>query len=342
MSSCSVGENIVMQEIFFEFTLVISLSFLIGFGSSMVGVSGGVFKTPVLIIIIGLSASFATAISLFSALFVAIPSTIRYYRNEKKPTLIKVGLLTALISIPGLLVGIILKDMVVSVNDYLLRVIFGISLFPVALMMLLAKRKQNGKDSVCEVSDYNINSNSTFRLLFAGIGFFVTGVASSMLGLGGGVLYVPIMCIILGMPMLSAAATSVFVMLFTSTAGTIMNFAIIPQMANILLFIFYSSALGIGLVIGSILGAGYACKVDGIILRRFFGVILIFPLIHLMRLGQLWLDPLETSTLTGTVGDIIIWIMIILPCSLVWIYWYRKTNESKQALDNKIEQTKGS
>ena len=311
-----------MQEIIIEFALVLSISFLIGLGSSMVGISGGVFKTPVLIIIFGLTAQLSTAISLFSAIFVAVPSSIKYFRNEKKPTMVKIGLLIAVLSVPGLLIGVILKSMIAG--DYVLRVIFGVSLFPVALMMLLTKRKPDKIDNLCEISEYNIRSNSSIRLFLASISFFVTGIASSMLGLGGGALFVPIMCLMLGMPMLAAAATSVFVMLFTSTVGTIMNFVIIPQTADISSFIFFSTALGVGLVIGSIVGSDYACKVDGVILKRFFGAILVYPLIHLMHLGQLWLDPLGANSLISISGNIIIWVLIILLCAIVWVHWQKK------------------
>ena len=311
-----------MQEIFFEFTLVLSISFLIGFGSSMVGISGGVFKTPVLIIIFGLTAQFSTVISLFSAIFVAIPSSIRYFRNEKKPTMVKVGFLIVILSVPGLLIGVILKSMIV--DDYLLRAIFGVTLFPVALMMLLTKRKSDRTDNLCEISEYNIGSNGYPRLILASISFFVTGIASSMLGLGGGALFVPIMCLILGMPMLAAAATSVFVMLFTSTVGTLMNFAIIPQAADISSFLFYSTALGVGLVIGAFMGSDYACKVDGVLLKRFFGAILVYPLIHLMHLGSLWLDPLGINSTISIIGNILIWLLVVLPCAIMWMHWQKK------------------
>jgi len=329
-----------MQEIVFEFTLVLSISFLIGLGSSMVGIAGGVFKTPVLIIIFGLTAQFSTVISLFSAIFVAVPSSIRYFRNEKKPTMVKVGFLIAGLAVPGLFIGVILKSMIV--DDYLLRVIFGVSLFPVAVMMLLTKRRSEITDNPCEISEYNISSNSHLRLFLASIGFFVTGIASSMLGLGGGALFVPIMCLILGTPMLVAAATSVFVMLFTSTAGTLMNFAIIPQTADISSFLFYGTALGIGLVVGAAIGSDYACEVDGVLLKRFFGVILVYPLIRLIRLGQLWLDPSGTNLMLCTIGDIIIWMLIVWPCVIIWTYWRRKRKTPEQYHESVIEETKGS
>ncbi|TFH04846.1 MAG: sulfite exporter TauE/SafE family protein [Candidatus Thorarchaeota archaeon] len=333
-------QNKTMQAIVFEFGLLVLFSFIIGLGSSMVGISGGVFRTPLLILVFGLTAQFSTAVSLFAALFLAIPSSIEYNRNEKKPIMFKLGLLITLLAIPGLLIGVFLKSMIV--DDYILRIIFGVSLTPIAIMMLLTKGKPNRADNECNDTEYDIARNSIRRMIIAGFACFVAGIAGAMLGLGGGVIIVPALCIVLGMPMLIAAATSVFSIIFISIAGTIMNLAIIPQIDNISLFIFYSVALAIGMIFGGKIGASFACKVDGVLLKRIFGVILVFPLVHLMYLGQLWLDPLGTNPLLGIVADIIIWILIVIPCAFVWIYW-RSNNralEQKRIVD--IAESKGS
>ncbi|TFG31851.1 sulfite exporter TauE/SafE family protein, partial [Candidatus Thorarchaeota archaeon] len=320
-----------MQVIVFEFGLLVILSFLIGLGSSMVGISGGVFRTPLLILVFGLTAQFSTAVSLFTVLFLAIPGSIEYNRNEKKPIQFKLGLLITLLAIPGLYIGVILKSMIV--DDYILRIIFGVSLSPIALMMLLTKRKSNGTDSECDATEYDIASNSLPRIIIAGFGFFIAGIAGAMLGLGGGAIIVPVLCIILGMPMLVAAATSVFSMIFISIAGTLLNLAIIPQIGDLSVFLFYTSALAIGKIFGGKIGAGYACKVDGVLLRRLFGAILVFPLVHLMDIGRLWLNPPGTNLLLCTIGDIILWILIVLPCAIVWIYWSKTKQLTKQSHD---------
>ena len=308
-----------MQELFIEFCLVAFLSFIIGIGSSMVGISGGAFKTPVLIIIFGLGAQFSTGVSLFSALFLAIPSTIEYNRNEKKPIMFKMGLIIALFSIPGLFLGVLLKTWIT--DDFLFRTVFCVCLFPVALMMLFSRKKQNETTSNCVTKDYRLTFDDKPRLIVAGLGFFIAGIAGGLLGLGGGILYVPIMCLVLGMPMLIAAATSVFAMLFSSSAGTIINLILIPEIFDTYLFLFYSSALGIGFVFGSKIGVDYACSIDSIQLKRFFGAVLVFPLVHLMRLGQIWLDPLGVNILVATLGDLIIWAFVIIPSAVIWMRW---------------------
>ncbi len=330
----------IMQAFVFEFGLLVLMSFIIGLGSSMVGISGGVFRTPMLILVFGLTAQFSTAVSLFAVLFLAIPSSIEYNRNEKKPIMFKLGLLIALLAIPGLYIGVVLKSMIV--DDYVLRIIFGVCLAPIALMMLLTKRKSNGTDSDCDVTEYDIASNNVPRMIIAGFGCFVAGIAGAMLGLGGGAIIVPVLCIVLGMPMLIAAATSVFSMIFISIAGTAMNLAIIPQIGDASVFIFYTAALAVGKIFGGKFGAGYACKVDGVLLRRLFGVILVFPLVHLLDLGRLWLDPLGTDLLLCTIGDIILWTLIVLPCVILWVYWSKKNPVTQQYHEVVTVEAKGS
>ncbi|MHA1290137.1 MAG: TSUP family transporter [Candidatus Thorarchaeota archaeon] len=163
-----------------------------------------------------------------------------------------------------------------------------------------------------------------------------------MLGLGGGAIIVPVLCIVLGMPMLIAAATSVFSMIFISIAGTAMNLAIIPQIGDVSMFLFYTAALAVGKIFGGKFGASYACKIDGVLLRRLFGVILVFPLVHLIDLGRLWLNPLGTNLLLCTIGDIILWILIVLPCTILWVYWSKKKQVTQQYPDTINIEAKGS
>jgi uncharacterized membrane protein YfcA len=327
-----------MQELLIEFTILVSMSVLIGLGSSMVGVSGGAFRTPLLILVIGLSTQFSTAISLFSVLFLAVPSSIEYSRSDKKPIMFKLGLVIAALAVPGLFIGVLLKSFIV--DDYLLRIIFGVSLFPVALLMLLSRRKQNETDAQCSIENYDIRKKSKGRLVIAGFGSFLAGLSGALLGLGGGLVIVPTMCSVLEIPMLAAAATSVFAMIFISIAGTIMNIAMIPQMGSPPLFLFYALAIGMGKILGGKLGADFACKVDGVLLKRLFGAILVFPLIHLMNLGQMWLDPLGTNMLISTLGDVILWIAILAPFIIGWRYWSRNTQQIQHSIE--ITESKGS
>ena len=320
-----------MQEIVLELSFVIALSLIIGLGSSMVGISGGAFKTPMLIIIFGLTTHFSTAVSLFSALFLAIPSSIQYYRQDRKSISTRIGFTIAAFSVPGVIVGVLVKSVIV--DDYVLRIIFGASLFPIAMMMMLTRRKESDTKSCSVIEEYDHSKCSSLQWTIFAIGSIVAGFAAGLLGLGGGTIVVPAMCIILGMPMVMAAATSVFAMIFTASAGTIVNYAIVAQTGNLYSFLFYSLAIGAGMIVGSQIGPKYACKFDGVLLRRIFGVILVFPLVQMMNIGKFLLNPYGVDYLMETLGDILVWIIVIISHSFVWLYWFISTSHFHSSIN---------
>ena len=78
------------------------------------------------------------------------------------------------------------------------------------------------------------------------------------------------------------------------------------------------------MVIGAQFGSRLACRVNSVQLKRIFGLILVFPLVKMMKLGQFWLDPSRTSVLLSTLGDIIIWLLIVVPIGVFRLYQIRK------------------
>ncbi|MHA1575913.1 MAG: sulfite exporter TauE/SafE family protein, partial [Candidatus Thorarchaeota archaeon] len=240
-----------------------------------------------------------------AALFIAIAGTVAYSRQETKPIIVKAGLFLAITTIPGSLVGVALRELIT--DDMILRMIFGIALFPVALKMLFAKKRGKADD----VSSFDFSQLSKNRLVLVMIGGFLGGVSAGLLGIGGGAVVVPVLTILMGLPIHAAVATSLFTMIFTASAGTARNLIgghIDP---------YYAICLGVGMVIGAQIGPKLACRVNAVQLKQVFGLILVFPLVKMMKLGQYWLDPLDQSLLIATIGDIFIWLGIIVPIGLI-------------------------
>ena len=279
--------------------------YAIGVGtiSSMVGIGGGIFNTPLLMILFVLSAQVAPATALVAALFLAVASSAAYWRQNPRPIIPKVGLFLAVTTAPGSVIGVLLRTMIQE--DYVLRLIFGISLMPVAIKMLFAARREKG-DIASELGRYNMSSLTDKRLVISLFGGFIGGVSAGLLGIGGGAVIVPVLSVLMGLPMHAAVATSMFTMMVTASAGTAMNF--ISGFINP----YYAISLGIGMVLGAQIGSRIAPRVNSVQLKRVFGVILVFPLIKMMRLGRMWLDPMGTDILTSTIGDIIIWLIIVI------------------------------
>jgi hypothetical protein len=296
---------------------VVVILFAIGVGTlaSMLGIGGGILNTPLLIIVFGVSAQIAPASTLVAALFVAVSSTVAYGRQKPSPILVKTGLLLSLLTVPGTFAGIFLRNAIT--DDYLLRLIFGVVLFPVALSMLFAK-KRSKDSSPSKPKGHDFSGLTKGRLILSLVGAFSGGIVSGLMGLGGGVLVVPVLDILMGVPMHAAVATSMLTMIFTASSGTILNYALGQ------IDLFFSVTLGIGMVIGAQIGSRLAHRIDAVRLKQLFGLVLVFPLIKMMKLGQLWLDPAGTSYLVSTVGDLIIWLLIVLPVGLLRLVQMRR------------------
>ncbi|MHA2360052.1 MAG: sulfite exporter TauE/SafE family protein [Candidatus Thorarchaeota archaeon] len=303
-----------------EFFGLVIFSIGVGILASMVGISGGAFRTPVLIIMIGLGAELAAASSLLSAFFVAIVCSVVYYRKDSRLICYQVSLLFVMTTIPGAFVGVTLRTVVADTE--LLRLVFGIILFPIAMKLLLSVPTGSNQDNSekCAPIFNQLNKRKVLIAIFAA---FFAGVLAGFLGIGGGTIIVPVLCILLEFPAVAAAATSMFTMIFTSSAGSIMNYTVLAPSESMTVFLYYGVIMGIGMTIGGLIGPRYAYRVNTDQLQRFFGFILIFPIVKMMRLGFLWLDPSGLDYILEIIGDTIIWLLIGVP---TWLFssFYQK------------------
>ena len=309
-----------------EAIILVIVAIGVGTLASMLGIGGGVINTPMLIIVFGIPALLAPASALLAALFVAVASTIIYHRQKPRPIVNKAGLFLAITTIPGSWVGVWLRTLIT--DDYLLRLIFGILLFPVALKMLFAKKKGKG-DFASEIESFDMSQVPRQRLILALVGGFGGGAMSGLLGLGGGVVVVPVLTILIGLPIHAAVATSMFTMIFTTTSGSIMNYFVLLAEGEVERIMLYGIILGIGMIVGAQIGPRIACRINAVQLKRIFGLVLVFPLIKMMKLGQIWLDPFDQSLMLATFGDIIIWLVIVVPIGLLRFYLTKKESNTE-------------
>jgi uncharacterized protein len=115
--------------------------------------------------------------------------------------------------------------------------------------------------------------NQIFLPLFG----FLIGTLVSMLGGGGGGLYVPILTLVFGIPTQVAVATSLASVLPTTAAGAFSHY----RQGNVDIRI--GMILGIGGIIGTLIGAYFANMISPLLLRRFLGVFTLIMLIPMVR-----------------------------------------------------------
>ena len=246
------------------------LGFLIGIIAALTGIGGGVFIVPLLTLFFALSPADAGATSHTVIVFTALASTLVYYRQKRISY--RTGVLFAVATTPGGILGVYLTTVMAART---LGLIFGFFMIIfVAIPILLdgrfvrLKRSSSTEGGKAQVNS-GVSSILLQKMLLGAILSFFGGIASGLLGIGGGVLIVPILTLVVDMPIHFATATSMFIMTFTSTSEAVQHF-----FANQTNFE-YALLLGLGTVIGALVGAHLSKRVSGKNLRRIFGLVII-------------------------------------------------------------------
>lgn len=185
---------------------LIPLGFAAGILGSMIGLGGGIIVVPVLTFF-GFPPTLAASNSLFAALSNAVASTLSYSRQKRVD--FSLGLKLGLLSIPGTILGAYISS---DVTPGIFKILFGLVLISSAVYIFLRKKIET-KQKVM---------TNQIMIFVIGASFFA-GIISSFFGIGGGIIFVPLMVVGIGMTMKKAAPTSQFILLFASLSGVIVH-----------------------------------------------------------------------------------------------------------------------
>lgn len=241
---------------------------------------------PILTLALHLPIKVAIASSLVA--IVANSCTAAGIYTKTRLTNIKLGLFLETATIPGAIIG---GFAAAIIAPSILSALFGIMLIYTAYTMLvrpyfmtedeLPTDSSSGPNNTSHslssslagsYYDQNINKLVNYRVTHMPTGLgtsFFAGLFSSLLGLGGGFINVPVMHLIMGVPMKAAIATSTFVITITAATGAL----IYHYHGQVYPFII--APLTIGIVIGSRIGVELTQRAGGTLLRRIFGALLL-------------------------------------------------------------------
>jgi len=197
---------------------------------ALLGLGGGVFFVPFLNLVLGFPFGAAAAISLTTV--IATSSTVSAGRAGKQLINLKLGMLLEVATAAGSFLGGVTAQFV---SQSVLQKMFGFVAAAVAAVMLTRIRRRNvildpsadpgvlggryyEEESGAEVT-YRVK-----RLPLAVGASFIAGNVSSLLGIGGGIIKVPVLNAWCGMPLRAAAATSAFMIGVTATAGAVIYY----------------------------------------------------------------------------------------------------------------------
>lgn len=239
------------------------LGLLVGILGTLIGAGGGFLLVPVLLLLYPHERPDSiTAVSLAVVFLNALSGSIAYARMRRIDH--RSGLLFAAATIPGAVLG-------AYATRALPRSLFD-PLFGVVLVVLGGFLLWNGARAVparaaavpghlhrVVVDATGTRHEYAYHPGLALAISVVVGFASSMLGIGGGILHVPALMWLLGFPAHVATATSHFVLAFMALAGTLVH------VANGTLDGEWSRVLwiGAGALVGAQVGARLSTRVHG-------------------------------------------------------------------------------
>ena len=209
--------------------LLLALGVLAGTYGTIVGAGGGFVIIPAFLLLYpDDSAATVTGISLAVVLFNATSGSAAYARLRRIDY--RTGVAFALATIPGAVAGALATQVVPrrAFEGLFAVVLISVSAY-IALRPALSEaggRWRPRPNTYRSLADAEGNRYSYAFNLQTGVGIsFLVGLLASFLGLGGGIIHVPVMVAVLGFPAHIAVATSHFILVFTSLAATLVHVA---------------------------------------------------------------------------------------------------------------------
>jgi len=225
-----------------------------GLLGSILGLGGGVVMVPVMTILLGVPAHVAVAASLVGVVATSVSSSAGYMKRQLP--LVRVGLHLELTTMVGAVAGSIVAGLMA---DNVISALFSLLLFYTAWTMWRGRKVRDAAD----------DPDSVVATPLALTGSGVAGCISGVLGVGGGVMKVPVMNLLLGAPIHRSTSTSTFMMGLTAAAGLVAYY----QRGELLLGI--AAPLALGVLIGGRLGPMIAVRIDALGIKRTFAIVLV-------------------------------------------------------------------
>ncbi len=243
----------------FESLWLIPLGFVAGVIGSIVGLGGGIVVVPVLTFL-GVPHTISSSSSLFAAFSNSVASTVSY--SKQKRVDYKTGLRLGLMSIPGTILGAVISA---QATPDLFKILFAVVLIASCYYLFIKKNLDTKQGNL-----------SKKMLVASSVISFFAGILSSFFGIGGGIIFVPLMMIGLGLLVKNATATSQLILMFSSASGMITHTILGHADFE------YALLLSIGAFAGGLLGARLSLEIKENRLRLLIVVVILIAAIKLI------------------------------------------------------------
>ncbi|MCH7963631.1 MAG: sulfite exporter TauE/SafE family protein [Bacteroidetes bacterium] len=265
-----------MSELFL-ILIFLSVGFSAGILIGMLGIGGGVIFIPALYFLLpytGIDQSFipyfVISISLFAGAIAASFSSIFHFHwgNVDKGK----ALLFALGSAPAAFIS---ATLVTSVSPIILKGIFAGVLFIIAIKMFLDSQSKRESKRKEPINDYSLPI----------IGLFV-GILAAFTGLGGGIIFFPVLHYLFLLEPKNAIGTSSVItaitMIFASLSFFINKGDWMGEYQSSNTYFAVAIPLGISAVVGARIGVSFVINMQNSITKKIFSILLIIVVIKII------------------------------------------------------------
>jgi uncharacterized protein len=252
-----------------------------GLFGSLLGLGGGILIVPLLTLGFGLPLIHAVGVSLICVIVTSGAAASVYL--ERRVANLRLGMTLELFTACGALIGGLIAFLL---PERTIELLFTALLVYTAVTMA---RRRDGPAAIAEpvAAESADESGDAFvgptfvdqlsgpgyrvhRLGFGLVGSVIAGVASALLGIGGGLVKVPVMHVVMGVPLRVATATSNLMIGITGSASAIiyvLRGGIDP---------YATAPTAIGVFIGASIGSRIAARIHLRLLRGLFVAILLY------------------------------------------------------------------
>ncbi len=290
-----------MDHLFILTLFIAVISVIAGAIGSLLGLGGGVVVIPILTLVLQIDIHLAIGASIVSVIATSSGAAATFVRDRL--TNLRVGMFLEIATTIGAISGAFISGLLLgNVLFIIFALVLVYSIYPMSRRMI-AERRLTHRQAVAatqpaheeqpdriatalgfEGSYYDpaAKREIVYRLRRVPLGFafmYVAGIASGLLGVGGGIFKVPAMDIAMGMPIKTSSATSTFMIGATAAASAGIYFLrgdINPVIA---------APVALGVLVGSLIGTRLLERLAGERVRMVFIAVIALTAVQMFLRG---------------------------------------------------------
>lgn len=244
---------------------------------SLLGLGGGLLIVPLLTIGFGLPLREAVGVSLVCVIVTSSASASVYL--QRRQANLRLGMVLELFTAIGAIAGGLVAFLI---DERLLAALFAVLLVYVAATMVRTRPAPVVDDGSPSAGDAGAplatSSELAVKRFPAGVvGSIGAGVVSAVLGIGGGLVKVPVMHLVMGVPLRVATATSNLMIGITASASAIV------YLLRGGIDVHAAGPTAVGVFVGATIGSRLGGRVHVGMLRLLFVAVLLYTAFEMAR-----------------------------------------------------------